>query len=56
MGEPLFYRETLQPAAHLHKPGCQTLNMQLLPAVQWIEADQNPWKIRVLDVRPVTQT
>src|SRR5262249_3182910 len=26
------------------------------PAVAWLEPSENPWGVRVLDVRPVTQT
>lgn len=27
-----------------------------IPKVNWIEAANNPWRVRVLDVRPVTLT
>ena len=36
--------------------GRQDENASKVPEVSWIEAGNNPWGVRVLDVRPVTLT
>lgn len=53
-GEPLPVRaQAPQQALHQDRPPAPA---QELPEVRWIEAADNPWGVRMLDVRPVTLT